>query len=53
MVLGGLKKGIRERLEAKERAPNEPYDFGRLEIVEEPWEDEPGAKPARRLPLAV
>src|SRR5262245_9753882 len=31
------KKGIRERLVPKERAPNQPYDFGRFEIVEEPW----------------
>ncbi len=46
------KKGLRERLVPKEKAPNLPFDFGRLEIVEEPWVDEPGAKPARRLPLA-
>ena len=31
------KKGIRETLVQRERAPNEPYDFGRFEIVEEPW----------------
>lgn len=31
------KKGIRERLVLKERAPGEPYDFGRFELVEEPW----------------
>lgn len=31
------KKGIRERLVPKERAPGEPYDFGRFEIEEEPW----------------
>jgi hypothetical protein len=37
----------------KERAPGDPYDFGRLEIVEEPWVDEHGAKPTRRLPLAT
>jgi radical SAM protein with 4Fe4S-binding SPASM domain len=47
------RKGLRERLVAKERAPNEPYDFGRLEIVEEPWVDEPESPPARRLPLAA
>ncbi len=29
------KRGVRERLVLKERAPNEPYDFGRFEIVEE------------------
>lgn len=31
------KKGIRETLVFRDRAPNEPYDFGRFEIVEEPW----------------
>jgi radical SAM protein with 4Fe4S-binding SPASM domain len=30
------KRGIRERLVPVERAPNQPYDFGRFEIVEEP-----------------
>jgi radical SAM protein with 4Fe4S-binding SPASM domain len=30
------RKGIRERLVPKERAPNLPYDHGRFEIVEEP-----------------
>jgi radical SAM protein with 4Fe4S-binding SPASM domain len=47
------RRGVRERLVLKERAPQEPYDFGRLEIVEEAWVDEPTAKPARRLPLAT
>ena len=47
------RRGLRERLVMKERAPGEPYDFGRLEIVEEPWADEPAAIPARRLPLAI
>ena len=55
-------RGVRERLVLKERAPQEPYDFGRLEIVEEACVDgvdgvdsvdEPTAKPARRLPLAT
>lgn len=31
------KKGIRETLVQKERAPDQPYDYGRFEIVEEPW----------------
>ena len=31
------KKGVRETLVQRERAPNEPYDYGRFEIVEEPW----------------
>ncbi|MEZ4298529.1 MAG: radical SAM protein [Polyangiaceae bacterium] len=30
------KKGLRETLVQKERAPNEPYDYGRFEIVVEP-----------------
>jgi radical SAM protein with 4Fe4S-binding SPASM domain len=47
------RRGIRERLVVKEKAPNEPYDFGRLEIVEEPWVDEAEQRPARRLPLAA
>jgi len=29
------RKGVRERLVVKERAPNQPYDFGRFEIQEE------------------
>lgn len=46
------RRGIRERLVPKERAPNQPYDYGRLEIVEEPWTAEtPDEKPTRRLPL--
>lgn len=31
------KRGVRERLVPVERAPDRPYDFGRFEIVEEPW----------------
>lgn len=47
------KRGVRERLEAKERAPGEPYDYGRLALVEEPWRDDDGepAPRARRLPV--
>jgi radical SAM protein with 4Fe4S-binding SPASM domain len=30
------KQGIRERLQKKEEAPQQPYDFGRYEILEEP-----------------
>jgi radical SAM protein with 4Fe4S-binding SPASM domain len=30
------KRGIRERLVPVGRAPNQPYDFGRFELVEEP-----------------
>jgi hypothetical protein len=47
------RRGLRERLVVKERAPQEPYDHGRLEIVEEPWVDEPAVKPQRRLPLTT
>jgi hypothetical protein len=46
------RRGLRERLVVKEKAPNEPYDFGRLEIVEEPWVDEPKERIVRRLPLS-
>ena len=46
------RRGIRERLVPREAAPNLPYDYGRLEIVEEPWrDDEPDEAPRRRLPL--
>lgn len=60
------KRGIRERLVQKERAPDQPYDFGRFELVEEPWIDAealdamapahdvaqgPSASSPRRLPL--
>lgn len=31
------RMGIRERLVPVEKAPNQPYDFGRFELVEEPW----------------
>jgi radical SAM protein with 4Fe4S-binding SPASM domain len=31
------RKGIRERLVKVEQAPGVPFDFGRFEIVEEPW----------------
>jgi radical SAM protein with 4Fe4S-binding SPASM domain len=34
------KKGIRERLERVEAAPNLPYDHGLFKIVEEPWPEE-------------
>ena len=47
------RRGIRERLVVKEKAPNEPYDFGRLEIVEEPWVDEAAPRATRRLRLAA
>ena len=39
------KKGIRERLVPVERAPGQPYDHGRFELVEEP--DEGGAPAVR------
>jgi radical SAM protein with 4Fe4S-binding SPASM domain len=31
------RKGVRETLVQKARAPGDPYDFGRFEIAEEPW----------------
>jgi radical SAM protein with 4Fe4S-binding SPASM domain len=35
------RKGVRERLVPVEAAPQVPYDFGRFEIVEEPWPTTP------------
>ena len=34
-----LAEGLRERLVPKSAAPNEPFDHGAFEIVEEPWPD--------------
>ena len=34
-------EGRRERLVQVEAAPGEPFDFGRYELVEEPWPPEP------------
>lgn len=31
------RRGIRERLVQRQQAPNEPYDFGLFELVEEPF----------------
>lgn len=33
------KRGLRERLVHVDAAAGQPYDFGRFELVEEPWED--------------
>jgi radical SAM protein with 4Fe4S-binding SPASM domain len=41
------RQGLRERLVLKELAPNEPYDFGRYAIVEEPWDSETVEQPRR------
>jgi radical SAM protein with 4Fe4S-binding SPASM domain len=46
------KEGLRERLVQREQAPGEPYDFGRFEIIEEPW-DAPEPPALRRLPLVT
>ena len=48
------RKGMREQLVVAERANDQPYDFERLEIVEEPWVegDEPPRPSERRLPMA-
>jgi radical SAM protein with 4Fe4S-binding SPASM domain len=37
-------RGLRERLVPAQAAPGAPYDFGRFELVEEPWP--PGEDPA-------
>ena len=47
------RSGIRERLVRKERAPGEPYDFGRLAIVEEPWTEEQALTPAKGAQEAI
>ena len=31
------REGLRERLVHAEAAPGQPFDFGRFELVEEPW----------------
>jgi radical SAM protein with 4Fe4S-binding SPASM domain len=41
------KRGVRERLEHRAPAPNQPYDHGLFELVEEPWPEE---APAYRPP---
>ncbi|MBK6922081.1 MAG: radical SAM protein [Deltaproteobacteria bacterium] len=49
------RRGIRELLVHAERPPGDPYDFGRFELCEQPWEQalpEP-ASPRRTLPLAT
>jgi radical SAM protein with 4Fe4S-binding SPASM domain len=49
------RKGLREILVQKDRAPGEPYDFGRFELQVEPWSDasvDPSAqRPLRSLPV--
>jgi radical SAM protein with 4Fe4S-binding SPASM domain len=51
------RRGVRERLVLREVAPDQPYDFGRYEIVEEPL-DSPQLPPPqpvrayRRLPIS-
>jgi radical SAM protein with 4Fe4S-binding SPASM domain len=48
------KKGIRERLVKVENAPGVPFDFGRFELVEEPWPaEEVVAEPAAAQPAAA
>lgn len=45
------KEGIRERLVPVEKAPNSPYDFGRFDLVEEPWDSAETKRDLRSLPL--
>ncbi len=42
------KRGVRERLVMKERAPEARYDFAKLELVEEQWIDKPQESSRRR-----
>ena len=49
---GGADEGKRERLVQLERAPGEPFDCARFELVEEAWdapESAVHATPASRL----
>jgi radical SAM protein with 4Fe4S-binding SPASM domain len=45
------REGVRERLVQREAAPGLPFDFGRFEIVEEPWDDQRPASGAGAAPL--
>jgi radical SAM protein with 4Fe4S-binding SPASM domain len=48
------RKGLREILVHKERAPGAPYDFGRFELQVEPWSDasvDPTPSRPRSLPV--
>jgi len=38
------QRGVRERLVPVAKAPNQPYDFGRFEIAEEPWDSPPSSR---------
>lgn len=49
---GLRKEGLRERLVHKDRAPGDPYDFGRFELVTEAWSD--AEEPAKKkLPVVL
>ena len=46
------KEGVREVLRLAEAAPGTPYDFGRFELHEEPWDTPRAEAPVRRsLPI--
>lgn len=40
-------QGKRERLVLRQRAPGEPYDFGRFEVIEEAWPEASGTDRGR------
>jgi len=37
------ERGVRERLRQVEAASGQPYDFGRFELIEEPWSSDQGS----------
>jgi radical SAM protein with 4Fe4S-binding SPASM domain len=45
------KRGIRERLVVRERAPNKPYDFGRFDLEEYDMHAPPVPPARHRLPI--
>jgi radical SAM protein with 4Fe4S-binding SPASM domain len=47
------RRGIRERLVHRAKAPNLPYDHGLFELVEEPWPDQEEATQDRPRPRSL
>jgi hypothetical protein len=47
------ERGVRERLVLRERAPGEPFDHGRFEIVTEPFDAAEPTPPSRVTRLQV
>lgn len=45
------KQGLRERLQLKERAPGQPFDHGRFELIQEPFDAPDPGSVERVLPM--